>query len=645
MTETAFPRVLDFVRKVAPFDTLTPEELSAAVEAMEIAYFPRGQVIIEMGGEPAQFLYIIQAGSAKVSLPQKDGQELLVDQRGEGEVFGAVSLLQGSRALFQVTAREDLICYLLPAEVFRDLVARHESFERHFRFGLARNLQALSRGAGPAPSAGGLDGAGLEASLVQSRVAEVMARDVLTCLPATTVKAAAHRMMMRQVGSMVVVEESGHPIGILTDTDLRSRVLAFGRSPDSPVLEIMSQPVHTLTPDNHAFEALLAMSTHGVHHLVITEAERVVGMISDHDLRGLTGSSPVTVVRDIEKVANLEDLVRVRHKIDRVLEMLLKLGGSAPTMLALVTEFNDRLTIKLLELIEAELEHAGGGRPPVPYVWMALGSEGRREQTLRTDQDNAIIFANVPPERLEGIKSWFLGFAERVVDGLERCGFPRCLGEVMANNPNWCQTEQQWQQTFLRWIGNPEPATLRLATIFFDFRGIYAEADFIENLHGKLKEYLEGNRLFLRYMAKNALYNRPPLGFLRQFVVEKSGEHKNKLNLKLSGLTPIVDAARVMALDLGSTETNTLKRLQLITRAGLIKPAMGADLREAFSFITLLRIGQHLKARAQGEMPDNFVDPADLNNLQRKMLKESFGVISQFQQMLEYRYQANMVQG
>ncbi|MFH1034403.1 MAG: DUF294 nucleotidyltransferase-like domain-containing protein [Pseudomonadota bacterium] len=645
MTEAAFPRVLDFVRKVAPFDTLTPEDLLAAVESMEIAYFPRGQVIIEMGGEPARFLYIIQAGSAKITLPQKDGQELLVDQRGEGEVFGAVSLLQGSRALFQVTAREDLICYLLPGDAFRELVARHQSFERHFHFGLAHNLEALRRGAGQPAASGGLDGAGLDASLVRSRVDEIMTREVLTCLPATTVKAAAHRMMMRQVGSVVVVEESGHPIGILTDTDLRSKVLAYGRSPDSPVLEFMSQPVHTLAPDSHAFEALLAMSTHGVHHLVITEAERVVGLISDHDLRGLTGSSPVTVVRDIEKTASLDELVSVRHKIDRVLEMLLKLGGSAQTMLALVTEFNDRLTIKLLELVEAELEHAGGGRPPVPYVWMALGSEGRREQTLRTDQDNALIFANAPPERQESIKDWFLGFAERVVTGLERCGFPRCPGEVMASNPRWCQTESQWHQTFQRWINDPEPLSLRLATIFFDFRGIYAEADFIENLQLKLKEYLEGNRLFLRYMAKNALYNRPPLGFLRQFVVEKSGEHKNKLNLKLSGLTPIVDAARVMALDLGHQETNTLERLRLITQAGLIKPEMGADLGEAFGFITLLRIGQHLEARARGELPDNFVDPASLNSLQRKMLKESFGVISQFQQMMEYRYQTRMVQG
>ncbi|MFH1058746.1 MAG: DUF294 nucleotidyltransferase-like domain-containing protein [Pseudomonadota bacterium] len=647
MAEAPFPRVQEFVRTVAPFDTLGEDELTAVVQEMEIAYHPRGQVVIRRGGEPSRFLYIIQAGSARVSLPQEDGgEDLLVDVRGEGETFGALSLLQGNQALFQVTAREDLICYLLPAAAFKDLVARRPAFERHFSFGLARNLEAVRRAAGrELPRVTGMDGVTLDAALMRSRVDEVMSRDALTCLAATPVKAAAHLMTVRQVGSIIVTDQSGHPIGVLTDHDLRSKVLALGRSADRPVHEFMSQPVHAIGPEAHAFEALLAMSRHGVHHLAVTSDERLVGVICDHDLQGLTGSSPVAVVRDIAKVESVDELVVVHQKIDRVLETLLRLGGSAATMLALVTEFNDRLTLKLLGLIEAEIENQGLGRPPVPYVWMALGSEGRREQTLRTDQDNALIFANLPAEREPAVKQWFLAFAGRVVAGLERCGFPRCPGEVMASNPRWCQTDEQWQQTFARWLADPKPLTLRLASIFFDFRAIYAEADYIDYLSARLKAALEDNRLFLRMMAKNALYNRPPLGFLRQFVVEKSGEHKHKLNLKLSGLTPIVDAARVMALELGIAATNTLERLKGVERAGILKPTQAADLREAFGFITLTRIAQHLEARSRGEVPDNFVDPAALNSLQRKMLKESFGVISQLQDLVEHRYQTRLVPG
>lgn len=213
----------------------------------------------------------------------------------------------------------------------------------------------------------------------------------------------------------------------------------------------------------------------------------------------------------------------------------------------------------------------------------------------------------------------------------------------MASNPQWCMSEAAWQDTFRRWVEDPNPRTLRLASIFFDFRDIYAEADFLDHLREGLQASLEGNRLFLRYLAKNGLYNRPPLGFLRQFVVEKTGEHKNQLNLKLSGLTPVVDAARVMNLDLGGWSTNTLHRLDEARRQGIIKEDLARDLHEAFSFITILRITHHLEERAAGRQPDNFVNPEELNSLQRKMLKESFAVISRLQELMEVRYQTRLV--
>jgi CBS domain-containing protein len=682
MTDFPFQRVLEFVRTVVPFDALSTEELTNTVRRMNIAFYPKGEVIIQQGGPPASHLYIIQAGSARVSYasdspsgtgsPNDDPrpEDILVDVRAEGDTFGAVSMLQGREALFSVTAREDLICYLLPAGPFKELVADHAVFERHFSSSLARNLEAVRKGAaeecglhpvsGPGGGPiGGLGGGALIATPIRSLVADIMSREVLTCLPATTIKAAAHLMTQRRVGSVVVVEPSGAPLGMLTDTDLRVRVVAQGRSLDQPVLEVVSHPVHTIGPDDYGFEALMSMSRHGTDHLVVTKDDRVVGIISNHDLQTLSGLSPVGLSNDIDNVDSLGELVKLHSKIDRVLEMFLRQGGEARMMLELVTEFNDRLTIKLLELVENEMENQGLGRPPVPYTWMALGSEGRKEQTLRTDQDNAIIFTNVPDLSVDRIQKWFLGFADRVVDGLERCGFPRCKGGVMASNPDWCQSEKNWRRTFHSWIVDPEPRSLRMASIFFDYREIYAEADHLEKLHKSLRAFMEDNRLFLRYLARNSLYNKPPLGFLRQFVVHKDGEHKNKLNLKLSGLTPIVDAARVMALDQGveatgfrarlhedsphGLVTNTLDRLEEVARRGLIKQDMAADLREAFSFITILRITHHLEARARGEMPDNFVDPASLNSLQRKMLKESFGVITKLQELLEHRYQTWLV--
>ncbi len=646
MEEFHWQRILEFVRAVTPFDGLPQEDLERAVAAMEVAYFPRDTVILEQGGPSSQFLYFIQSGSARVSLPGagEGGGDLLVDERGEGDTFGGLSLLQGGRAVFRVTAREDMICYLLPGAVFKELCAAHPALERHYGASLARNLQAVrEQVACELPAVAGLEGLSLSAAMVRSRVGELMSPKPLTCLPAMPVRAAARIMTQRQVGSMVVADEGGHPLGILTDTDFRVRVMLRARSLDEPVAEFMSTPPHTIDSRAYAFEALLAMSHHGVHHLVVVEDERVVGVLSDRDLQAITGGSPVGVIRAIDQVDSVDELVRLHPSIDRVVELLLRMGGSAREMLALVTEFNDRVTVKLIELTEQDLENGGQGRPPVPYCWMALGSEGRREQTLRTDQDNALIFANVPEASLERVKGWFLGFSERIVGGLERCGFSRCTGGVMASNPDWCQSETDWHRTFLRWVNDPKPVTLRLGSIFFDFREIYAEADYLEALRLRLREAIEGNRLFLRFLAANSLYNKPPLGFLRQFVVEKSGEHANKLNLKLSGLTPIVDGARVMALDLGIETTNTLERLEAIETRGILKKELAADLAEAFSFITLLRISRHLEARAEGRTPDNFVDPESLNNFQRKMLKEAFKVVSELQGLLEQRYQTRLI--
>jgi len=646
MEEFHWQRILEFVRAVAPFDALPPEDLERAVSAMEVAYFPRDTVIIEQGGPSSRFLYFIQSGSARVGLPGagEGGGELLVDERGEGDTFGGLSLLQGGKAMFRVTAREDLICYLLPGEVFKELCETHPALERHYGASLARNLQAVREHVScELPAIAGLEGLSLSAAMVRSRVRELMSPKPVTCLPAMPVKAAAHNMTQQQVGSIVVAQPGGHPLGILTDTDFRVRVMLRACSLDEPVAEFMSCPPHTISPDAYAFEALLAMSHHGVHHLVVVQDDRVVGVLSDRDLQAITGGSPVGVVRAIDKVASVGELVRLHPSIDRVVELLLRMGGSAREMLALVTEFNDRVTTKLIALTEEDMEHGGEGRPPVPYGWMALGSEGRREQTLRTDQDNALIFANVPEASSERVKGWFLGFSERVVEGLVRCGFPRCTGGAMASNPDWCQSEADWHQTFVRWVQDPKPVTLRLGSIFFDFREIYAEADYLDTLRLRLKQAMEDNRLFLRYMAANALYNRPPLGFLRQFVVEKGGEHANKLNLKLSGLTPIVDGARVMALELGIDTTNTLERLAAIETQGLLKKELAADLVEAFSFITLLRISRHLEARAEGRTPDNFVDPESLNNFQRKMLRESFKVVNELQSLLEQRYQTRLI--
>ena len=638
-------RMLEFLRSVPPFDTLGASALTHLISQMEMAYFPGGQRIVSKGDRTFQHLYIIQKGSAKLSLIDDEGEDLLVDVRGEGDYFGATSILQDKPAMFDISVGQDLICLMLPAENVRQLVKSYPVFERYFSFSLARTIKAVRQTAEfQCPYPIGQSAISLEVFLTGKKVADIMNKNLLTCAPYISVQSAAKMMARRRVSSIVVTGNGLYPLGIMTDNDLRTKVLAAGLSPEVAVAGIMSQPVQTVSPEADAFEALLAMSHHGVSLLVVVEDDHMVGAISEHDLQMEAGSSPLQVIGEIRRTSSLDTLMGLRYKIDSVLEMMLRQGGPVKQLVALVTELNDRLTIRILELVEGEMEREGFGKPPVPYGWLAFGSEGRKEQTLHTDQDNALFFALKPDGDAAECKKWFLQFAQRVVAYLVRSGIPECPGGIMASNPQWNLPEDRWLDTFLGWIKDPSPEPLLMASIFFDFRPIYAGTNFPYLLEDQLLKTIRKSGLFMRFLAKNALINRPPLGLLKRFVVEKSGEHKNKFDLKQRGLTPVVDAARVLSLSLGIKTQNTHDRLAEINRLGIIDNNFHADLQEAYEFLIYLQISRHLDALAQGQAPDNFLDPASLNGLQRKMLKESFAVVRHLQETIEFRFQTKLVE-
>ncbi|MEE4265217.1 MAG: DUF294 nucleotidyltransferase-like domain-containing protein [Desulfobacteraceae bacterium] len=638
-------RTLEFLRSVPPFDTLGAGELAHLIAQMEMAYYPAGQLIKSKGDRPFQHLYIIQKGSAKVSLIDDEGADLLVDVRGEGDYFGATSLLQDKPAMFNISAHQDLICLLLPADDVRKLVNSYPVFEGYFSFSLARTIKAVRQTEDfQRPQPIGQSAISLEVFLTGKRVADIMNKDLLACAPNISVQSAAQMMARRRVSSIVITGNGLYPLGIVTDNDLRTKVLAAGLSPEVSVAGIMSQPVQTVSPDADAFEALLAMSQHGVRLLVVVEGDHMVGIISERDLQMEAGSSPLQVIDEIKRTTSLDALMGMRYKIDSVLEMMLRQGGPVKQLVALVTELNDRLAIRILELVEGEMERDGFGRPPVPYGWLAFGSEGRKEQTLHTDQDNALFFAPKPDCDPAQCKEWFLQFARRVVAYLVRSGIPECPGGIMASNPEWCQSEDRWLDMSLGWIKDPSPQPLLKASIFFDFRPIYAGTNFPYLLEDQLLKAIRKSGLFLRFLAKNALVNRPPLSLLKRFVVEKSGEHKNKFDLKQRGLNPVVEAARVLSLSLGIKTQNTLDRLAEISRIGIFDSAFHADLREAYEFLIYLQISRHLDALARGQATDNFLDPASLNGLQRKMLKESFAVVRRLQEIIEFRFQTKLVE-
>jgi len=638
--EFPFPQIAAFLQKIAPFDTLPSDELIRIVSRMEIAYAPRGEIIMAQGGPAADFLYIINVGSVRITMSGDTGEELLADIRGEGDHFGDASILQGTQSFAEITALEDTILYLLPADAFKWLVDTYPAFERTFRFPLAKYIKEACESTNRLLSQPDASRTiNLESFLIGKIAADLMIKNILTCTPGTSIRCAARKMTEKQASSIVILDDTGMPSGILTNRDLRSKVVAQGRCVDDDVAKVMSSDLYTVDSKTNAFDALLYMSRHDVRHLLITEEKLLVGVVSEHDFQMEIGSSPLGIMGQIEKADTVSQLSLLRPKIENVLEMLFIQGISIDKIVSLISEINDRVTSKILHLTEAEMKDNGMGSVPVSYCWMALGSEGRREQTILTDQDNALAFVDVPQEDEERAQNWFHSFSGRVVDNLVQCGIPRCPGGMMASNPAWCLSEKKWQTTFLDWIAHPEPWVGAWSRRFFDFRAIRTGAEFVHRLQNEILEAIQRNYWsFLVHAAREALQNSPPIGFFREFIVERSGEHQNQLDLKRRGMRPIVEAARIKALALGIHATNTLERLAEIKMSGDLEEGLYSDIHEAYNLINRLRIGQYLDAKALHQQPDNFIDPRRLNSLQRSMLKECFMAIDRFQKKLLLPY-------
>ena len=600
MSQFPLARIREFVGRVVPFDSLDDDELSRVVQLMDIAYYPRGETIIRVDGRPAGHLHIIHSGSIRIDLPSDSGQDILIDIRGEGDVFGAVSVLSSRKALFNVTAREDVLAFLLPSDNFRQLVDRHPSFQRHFKYSLARNLESAAQP--PETRLGRM--AGMEAlkdmaAQMRKRVGGLMTRRVLTCPRGEIIRRAAMEMTRRGVGSIVVIDPAGTPLGIITDTDLRSRVMAGGMSLEDGVEQVMSRPPLAISHNAYAFEAMLDMTRHGVHHLLVMEGGQMVGIISDHDINVVTGSSPVGLVREIDKISTLDEMERLPSHIRRLQGMLLRLGSSAEYVMDLLSEIIDRLTLKMFTVAERGMRADGLGPPPADYSWLALDSSGRREQAPFYEQSSALVYSDVPPDKEGVVKEWFLGFARRVSEGLAICGRPHCSLGLMAREPVWCRGISDWQKSSIDWISGDEPFDLGKWAGFFDLRPVTGEGGALASWRTLMWEAMSENDGFFGRLALAGKGRQPPIGFLRQNVVERDGRAGEVLNLaELVG--PVVSGLRVWAWRHRVADTNTLGRLAALTSEGAVPANLAADIREAFSFITILRISRFLETESLG---------------------------------------------
>ncbi|GAB1232181.1 DUF294 nucleotidyltransferase-like domain-containing protein [Ferrigenium sp. UT5] len=609
------------------------EHVMWMLERMQLAYYAQGEIIASPEQGEATRMWVIKQGlvMGEQSVAKASDNDTWLELMA-GECFPLGALLARRRVASIYRAGSDTFCYELSAADFHILLGMSAPF-RDFCTRRIANLLEHSKQVIQAE----FSHSSAEQQSLASPLSAIVRRAPVTCAPETTVQAALEIMREQRIGSMVAADGQGRPLGILTLHDVLERVAIPQVDTGQPVINIMSTELSSLPPQALAHEAALLMARRGFRHVLVVEEQKLIGLVSEKDLFALQRVGLRQIGSTIRHADSPEVLQQAAADIRRMAHNMMAQGVAPEQLTQFISTFNDLLTARVVELECAAVCPAGD---PLHenICWMALGSEGRLEQTLKTDQDNAIIFKVPAGLTADQVREKLLPLARKINETLDLCGFPLCKGEIMASNRKWCLSETEWQEVFTKWVDSGAPEALLHASIFFDFRALYGNESLAEHLRAWLTGYVRSNQRFLHQMAANALRNRPPLGVVRDFVVGKG----NTLDLKTNGITPFVDAARIFSLASGVGKTNTVQRLRASAAALHVPPNEVEAWINAFLFIQLLRLRHHYEASALeggAERLDNRLDPAQLNELDRRILKEAFRQARKVQAKLALDYQ------
>ena len=594
LTQDELKRFLDGVH---PYDALPVTQLEAILPDFRQERVSSGDSVYELG-EDLQGLYIIHQGEVEV----RDAHGVQVSLLGPRNSFGERGLLRDGTAVTQARAVADCLLLVLPREALLQLIHDSEAARRFFDRSRAPRTRRND--------------------LAATRVETLMMRQPVICPPTTTVQEVARQMRVVHASS-VCVTEAGRLIGIVTTRDLTEKVLAEGMSPDTRVAQVMTPDPVTLSPSSIGSDVLHMMLERRIGHVPVTEAGRLVGMVTQTDMTRFQAVSSAELVAAVASAEDATRMAEITARIPRLLVQLVAAGNRHEVVTRLITDIADTATRRLLTLAEEEI-----GPAPVPYLWLACGSQGRQEQTGVSDQDNCLILDDSVTEKQMG---YFQELATFVCDGLNTCGYVYCPGDMMATNPRWCQPLKVWKSYFEGWIARPDPEAQMLASVMFDLRPIGGTTALFEGLQTRTLKAASSNSIFVAHMVSNSLKHTPPLGLLRGFATIRSGEHKNHVDLKHNGVVPIVDLGRIYALQGQLAEVNTRARLEAGIASGVLSASGGKDLLDAYDLIAERRLAHQAEQVRRGDAPNNFLSPSSLSDFERSHLRDAFVVVKSMQ--------------
>ncbi|WP_394147765.1 DUF294 nucleotidyltransferase-like domain-containing protein [Shewanella atlantica] len=603
--------ITDFIKAQVPFDTLDVATLERCCRSLSVGYYSKSSAFVPLDESHPQ-LYIVRSGAFEV----RDNDGELLDRLGEGDYFGFPSLLSGEKVSNRVRILEDGLVYHLDPDTFDYLRVESRQFDRFFNRAFAKRLRHQARFKA-------------KELTTTNRVSSLMSGDPLVIDFTATISEAARKMRLARVSS-VLVTDNDKLCGILTDRDLRNRVLAEGLDGSLPVHQAMTTQPKTLTSNSLVFEAMLLMSEHGIHHLPILDDERAVGVLTSTDILRGQSSQPLLLIGEIERQNDLESLITVSKQIPLLLQNLISADARAEEIGRVLTSVTDALTRRLIVLNQQLL-----GEAPMAFCWLAFGSQGRQDQAACSDQDNGLLLAHEPDEAAAG---YFEALTKAVCNGLDRCGYIYCPGDIMAQNPKWRLTLTQWQQRFDKWVNTPEPKALMHASIFFDMRSVYGPSSLFDSLQDRVLAQTKDNDIFLAGMTANSLQESPPLGFFKKFVLERDGREVKGIDLKHKGNALINDIARVYALSAGIKEVNTAKRIRALMESNIMNRKDALNLADAHEFIAHMRLSNQGYQYTHSQDLSNYLIPQNLSSLVRHQLRDAFKVVHDAQAGIKLKF-------
>ena len=632
MKNSIADRVGEFLKRYPPFNMVWSKDLTNLASEINIIYLEKGNIVFKKDDLTHEYFYIVRDGAVSSNYDNGKTTEVM-NIHDTGDIFGLKPLINKDTYNLTAIANEESIVYAIPIARFQAITDNNAKIQKYLITAFASNTYTPYT----AEESGKIFIDYLpntSQDIVNFQTANYT-KNPITCGVRSTLKTAAKKMCEHKIGCIIVIDSNKKPVGIITNSDIKNKI-ATGLFPiETPVTKIMTSPVITGKKNLTVADGQLQMIKNSIGHLCITKDgsinSKLIGVLTHHDVLATLGNNPTVILKEIKRAKRTKKLRTARRKANGLLKSYLEQNIPISHIINVISQINDAVTIRAIELSIKKMPSP----PPVSFSWLALGSQGRKEQLLFTDQDNAIIFEDVPKKQYKNTQTYFLQLSRYVTKTLNKVGFEYCEADMMASNPEWCKSISEWKIQFKDWILKPDEKAILLSSIFFDFNCVYGNKKMVSKLTDAIFETLKETSLFFRFLGSDAIKSPSPLGFFRQFLVEQNGEQKELFNIKSRAIMPLVDAARLLILSKQiKGVNNTYDRFEKLAQLEPQNKELYESCSYAFKALSKFKTKQGLLHNDSGKL----IDLETLTKEEKLKLRRCFKPIHEIQEILQARY-------